>query len=350
MSGRVNEKYVYELLNGFLKSKALITAFQLDLFTKAHDEPMTEAELIAEAGWPARSGEILVNACLALGLLHRREDDTLEVPEGLVDPLVRRPEGGFVLAQYQIDYYDKIFRDLVDMPALVESNGGSSGFEERRYFQEDVNAITPELAASYSTYMNETMARIVEVVLENYDFGQHSSLLDICAGPGTFCTHVVRATEGLKGAFLDVPAVVEFGTKNVAKDLVDAGRITPMPGDVFALKIPEGVDVVTICRAALDWGDEAITGVFRSVFEQLPQGARFMIIERMIPDHVDESDLYLCLREIYFLCKSQTTKYRSANRYVEMLKSVGFGDVHVIEPSRDANAFFEGLKLVWTEK
>ena len=68
----ITEKGLLELLDGFIKTKVLIGAYHLDLFTRCA-EPRPRAALLAELGAPERAATILVNACVALGLLVEEE-------------------------------------------------------------------------------------------------------------------------------------------------------------------------------------------------------------------------------------------------------------------------------------
>ncbi len=56
-------------------------------------------------------------------------------------------------------------------------------------------------------------------------FGQHRRLLDLCGNTGNFCAAIVAATPGLPGAFLDVPACVAIGRRQLAARPELAGRV-----------------------------------------------------------------------------------------------------------------------------
>ncbi|MCX4243102.1 methyltransferase [Paraliomyxa miuraensis] len=339
------EPLLLELLDGFLQTKVLITAYQLDLFTMVARAPRSPAELRAALGWPERSTTILVDACVALGLLEL-EGEALRVPDELAPFLVRTPDRPFRTTTYLLDYYAEVYRALDDMAELVRSDGASSSFGLRDYFKDDVAQVEAEVAREYSRYMDQTIAPIAKVVLETYDFGQHRSLLDLCGGTGTFCAAIVEATPGLRGAFLDVPACVELGRQQLAQRPAVAGRITPIAGDAFTTPLPEGLDVVTICRAAMDWGDERIEPLYRRVRQALPPGGRLVVVERMLPDRPCPEARSLYLRSVYFLAKSRSTRYRTPAGHVALLQRAGFSSVEVREPPRAPYAVFQSMKVV----
>jgi demethylspheroidene O-methyltransferase len=338
------ERRLLDRVDAFVKSKVLMCAYHLDVFTLLARERLTADEAIRRLALPSRSGSILLNACMALGLLEL-DDGKLRVPADLAPLLIRGADQPFRMATYLIDYYDVLYADLANLDEIVKTDGAASRFRLRDYLKDDVSEVDPELAADYSAYMDATMAKIVGVVLEMYDFSSHTYLLDLCGGTGTFCEAVVRATPGLRAGFIDVPAVAEIGRERLAHNGL-AGRIDAIGGDVFAVELPRRADVMTMCRSAHDWDDGRVLPLFRRVFEALPAGGKLLLIERMIPDEFTPSAAPLYLRAIYFLSKSRTACYRTAEQYHRALREAGFTRVETLDPPRDPYEFFQGLRMV----
>ena len=342
------EKLLLDLLDGFLKSKVLLTAYRLDLFTAAR-APVTREALRERLGLPARSFKIVVDACVALGLLDEDERG-VATPPALAPFLVREADRPFRATTYLLEYYDEVYRALADMDALVRSDGERSSFKLRDYFKEDVDTIDPAVAAEYSRYMDATISRIAEVVQDAYPFGRHRSMLDLCGNTGTFCAAIVAAHPGLRGAFLDVPACVEIGRRELAARPELAARIEPIAGDLFRTPLPAGHDLITMCRSAMDWGDERMAGVYARVHAALPAGGRFLIVERMLPERVTADALPMYLRGVYFLAKSQSTRYRAPHEHLALLAAAGFDAVEVIEPPRAPYELFQSMRIVVASK
>jgi demethylspheroidene O-methyltransferase len=343
------EPLLLELLDGFLETQVLITAYRLDVFTALAEQPRPAAALRHVLGLPERSGAILLDACVALGLLELA-GEVLHVPAALAPLLVRGPEQPFRTTTYLLDYYAEVYGALADMATLVRTDGASSTFKRRDYFKDDVAEVEAGVATEYSRYMDETIAPIAKVVLDTYAFAPHRALLDLCGGTGSFCAAIVAAHPALHGAFLDVPACVEIGRRQLAARADVAGRITPLAGDVFTTPLPTGFDVITMCRAAMDWGDERIEPLYRRVHAALPPGGRFLVVERMLPDRPSPAARALYLRSVYFLAKSRSTRYRTQEQHVALLQRAGFGEVEVLEPPRAPYAVFQSMKVIVAHK
>lgn len=348
MNAAQNERGLLGLLDGFLKTKVLIGAYRLDLFTRCA-EPRPRAQLLAELALPERAGTILIDACVALGLLDE-EAGHLTTPPAIAPFLVRGDDRPFRTTTYLLDYYDEVFRALVDFEELVRSDGATSTFKLRDYFKDDVREVQSDVAREYSTYMEATMGKIVEVVLAAYPFARHRRLLDLCGNTGTFCAAVVAATPGLSGTYLDVPACVALGEAELAARPELAARVRGVAGDLFTSEFPPGHDVITMCRSAMDWGDERIGPIYAKIRDALPPGGRFLVIERMLPEEVLPEALPLYLRAVYFLAKSRTTRYRTAAQHVALLRGAGFAEVEVIEPPRAPYELFQSMKIIAATK
>lgn len=343
------ERRLLELLDGFIASKVLMTAFQLDLFTAAL-APVGRAELLARLGLPERSGGILVDGCLALGLLEEQEGGAVQTSPAFAPLLRKGADEPFRATTYLIDYYAEVYRALVDMEELVRTDGKSSTFKLRDYFKDDVSAIDPEVAASYSRYMDATVPAIVEVLAASVPLADRRHLFDLCGGTGAFCAAMARAFPHLRLGFLDVPACVAIGRRRLDADPDLAARITPIPGDVFTTPLPCDADVFTLSRAAMDWGDDRVRALYRRVWEALPAGGRFLVVERMLPERFTPAARPVYLRSVYFLAKSTTTQLRPPSRHLALLAEAGFAEARLVEPPRDPHQYLRGFQVIVAEK
>jgi len=342
------EKRLLGILDGFIESKVLLTAFQLDLFTAAR-EPIARADLIARLRLPERSGAILLDACLALDLLEER-DGGLRTPAALAPFLLKGEDQPFRATTYLIDYYAEVYKALVDMRELVMTDGASSTFKLRDYFKDDVAEVDPTVAAEYSRYMDATIASIVEVVLESFSFADRRHLLDLCGGTGAFCTAVARVHPHLRAGFIDVPACVAIGCQRLAADPELAARVTAIAGDVFTAPLPRDADVITLCRAAMDWADDRILGLYRRVYEALPPGGCFLVVERMLPERFAPEAKPIYLRGVYFLAKSTSTRLRTPAQHVALLEAAGFPEAELVVPPRDPHQYLRGFRVMIARK
>jgi demethylspheroidene O-methyltransferase len=345
MTASKGERRILDLLDGFLRSKVLMTCYRLDVFTRAKGG-VPRATLLEQLRLPARSGAILLDAAIALGLLEE-DGDQVRTPLDLAEWLCRGENKPFQPTSYLIEYYEDLYPHLAAMDELVRSDGASSTFRLRDYFKDDVTEVDPDVAARYSAYMDATIARIVGAVHATYDFSKHRYLFDLCGGTGAFLTGILRRQPGLRGGFVDVPACVEIGRRRLLEEPALGARVDAIAGDVFKTPVPPEADVVTMCRAAMDWGDERIGGLYRTVRDALPPGGRFLVIERMVPEgKITPESESLHLRAVYFLAKSTTTRYRTRSEHRALLLDAGFAQVECLNPPEAPYEQFQNMSIL----
>lgn len=343
------ERRILTILDGFIETKVLMTAYQLDVFTLLAKEALTRDEALARLSLPRRSGTILLNACVALGLIEDSGGALRTAPDA-APFLVRGPEQPFRATSYLIDYYNEVYRALCDMNEIVRTDGAISTFKLRDYFKDDVAAVDPLVAAEYTRYMDATIQSIVDVVSTAFSFADKEFLFDLCGGAGSFAIGIAKLHPHLRVGFLDVPACVAIGEARLLGDPDLGARAMALAGDLFKTPLPTGPDVYTMCRAAMDWGDDKILGVYRKVHDALPPGGSFLVVERMLPETFDPAARSNYLRSVYFLAKSTTTELRAPERHMAMMRAAGFASAREIAPSRDPHEYLRGFRIVLGEK
>ena len=69
-----NPESIREFINHFQKSRILLTAFELDIFTILEKKPRTSDAVSKKIKANARATDRLMNAVCAIGFLEKRED------------------------------------------------------------------------------------------------------------------------------------------------------------------------------------------------------------------------------------------------------------------------------------
>jgi 2-hydroxy-4-(methylsulfanyl)butanoate S-methyltransferase len=230
------------LAYGFMASKALFAALELDVFTHLAPRPCTAEEVATAVGVPVNRTRTLLRALAGVGLL------TLDG-----DRYANGPAAGRHLVRGAGDGLGDYFRLQVGRqvyPALVHLDAGMAGTGGA-----DADLFTdPYEARLFTTAQHAGSRGVGRALAASLPLEGTASLLDVGAGSGALSIELCRAFPELRATLVDFPAVLD-----VARDHVDiaglAGRIALRPGDAVHTPWPPDQDTVLMSYLLSALGD-----------------------------------------------------------------------------------------------
>ncbi|MES2664579.1 MAG: methyltransferase [Pseudomonadota bacterium] len=300
---------LFEVVQGFVRSQALLALVELRLLHRLAEGPASLAALAGGGGLPPDRLAVLLQAGAGLRLLRRRGDLWHLTPRGAAFLTVPG------LAA-MVRHHPVLYRDLADPAAFFR---GETQPELARFWPYVFGAaggVDPAVTAQYSALMADSQALVAADTLALVDFRRVRHLLDVGGGTGAFLAAVAAAHPGLALTLFDLPAVVA----GVPAPL--AARLTIHPGSFRDDPLPLGADAISLIRVLYDHGDATVLALLRAVHAALPPGGRVVISEPMSgglrPDPA--TDVYFA---VYTLAM-QTGRTRSAPEIAALLRQAGF--------------------------
>jgi len=228
-----NPAPLMRLALAYRSSMVLFAASELDIFTAAANG-CTVAELAATSTLRPEPLRLLLEACVAEGMLTRDGDTYRNVP--VTDAfLVRgRPTYGGNGLKYAEDLYPA----WGGLAELVRS--GHPTLEP-----ETILGVDKEKTRAFVLAMHERARGIGSVLPQMADFTGRTHLLDVGGGPGTYSVELVRRTPGLRSTVLDLPGVLEV-TSELIRDAGFSDRIELKPGNYLTTPFGSGFDAVLL--------------------------------------------------------------------------------------------------------
>src|SRR5262249_33617305 len=184
----------FQLAAGFMASKLLFTAADIDLFATLADGPATAVDIGGRIGIPDRTVRIVADAMVALGLLTRTGDRYANLPEA-AEFLTGR--GRADLRPF-LRFWDRLSYPLwSELARSVRTGEAASSGEltrdEQRLFSEGVEAVTSGSARALAAA---------------YDFRMHTDLLDLGGGTGSFAMAGLERYPPLEATLYQLPQVI----------------------------------------------------------------------------------------------------------------------------------------------
>jgi SAM-dependent methyltransferase len=271
----VSPETIVQLAMGFMASKHLFVANEIDLFEHLAASPATLDELAARTGLPRRTVRISADAMVALGLLEREED---------------RYRNGTVASAYlsgdnsagmrpALRFLNRIsYPTWVGLEQAVRSGesanrqGGGFTEEDQRVFSEGVEAIGAPWA--------DALASV-------YDFDQHRRVLDLGGGTGSFLLPVLRRYANVEATVFELPGAAAVARQRLSQE-PEGTRISVVEGNFFQDPLPSGHDVAIVASILHLFFPEQNRELLRQIRGAMSAGARLLLVDLFTdPTHTD---------------------------------------------------------------
>jgi SAM-dependent methyltransferase len=219
-----------ELAMAFQRSRPLLTAFELGLFTALESEARTSAEVAAAIGAEPRAPDRLMTALTALELLEK-ENGRFRNSAAAAKYLVKgRPDylGGLGHTNHLWDTWSRL--TAVVRAGCPEGLGDTSG--------RDDDWLRPFIAAMH-TRARQNAGQVVAML----DLDGVSRVLDVGGGSGAYAMAFVRARRGISAVVFDLPKVVPLTRMYTAQEGL-AAEVGTVTGNYLQDPLGEGFDLV----------------------------------------------------------------------------------------------------------
>jgi hypothetical protein len=302
-----------ELIEGFWTTGLIGTAVALGIPDKL-GEGARSCEQIARSCESDPSCVLrLLRALQTIGVCRARSDSSFELTAR--GQLLRRGVPGSVSGR--ATFTSGIMWDLYGQLTSVVKTGrplpaGREGFNQL--------ADHPGLAGMHQA-MVESSIRVIDDATRVHDFGRYSSVLDVGGGYGGALATLLQRHAGMRGSVFDLPYLANEASAYLSRSgVADRARFTA--GDFFE-SVPAGYDCYLLKYIVHDWGDSEALQILRSCAAAAAPGAHVIVLERVLPEVLEESPAHQAIMEIDLAMMTTGGKERTEAEYRSLLSSAG---------------------------
>jgi cyclopropane fatty-acyl-phospholipid synthase-like methyltransferase len=262
---------ISQIAYGFMASKVLFAALDLDLFGLLSAAPKTADQLADDTGLKRERLEILLTACVGLGLLVKRADTYANAPASQ-NYLVRSAPSYFG------DYY-RFQIDRQVYPAFERLPDALRGGRAEFYRLMD----DPDEAMSFSRGQHSGSLGPAVVLARTVNLDGAHRLLDVGGGSGAFSITLCRRFPALRATILDFPGV-QAAAAAFAREAGLSDRIEFIPGNALVTPWPEGQDVVLLSYLLSAVTSTGIDDLLARAHAALTPGGQIVLHDFMVDD------------------------------------------------------------------
>ncbi len=325
------------LLNGYRATQALYTAAKLGVVDQLKDGARRSDEVARAIGAHAPSLHRLLRALASLGVVVEASDGGFSLTP--IGECLRGDVPGS-LRGAAIFYGDHrhwgAWSQLADCVRTGERATGAG----RLNFLE-MAARDPEGAAIFNDGMTSLTGAVDAAVVSAYDFSRFRKVADVGGGHGALLASILRANPALRGILFDIAPVIEGARRPVeAAGLADRCELI---GGSFFESVPTGCDAYVLKWIIHDWDDERSTTLLGRCRQGMGNGARLLLVERVVPDRMDETPTTqgVMLADLNMLVVTGGRE-RTETEYRVLLEGAGLQVVRIV-PTPSAMSVIEGV-------
>ncbi len=256
---------------GFMKSRVILTATELDLFTSLDERPTTAEALAKGQGLDVRATTRLLDCLVTLDLL-RRDNEVYRPTESGAYYSSRHSES----VRPMVMHLNRLWRTWSDLTGLVKAGGHHQREPGIHMDDEDWEA--------FIGAMHVVGRELSSTIAAEYDLSRFKRLLDIGGASGTYTIAFLSQNPSMTAVIFDFDNVLALARKRIAEEGMEA-RVELVAGDFYHDELPTGCDLALLSAIIHQNSPEENLSLYEKTFRALePRGTV------LIRDHImDES-------------------------------------------------------------
>ena len=304
---------IVELASAFYGSAVLFAALEKGVFAAVEKTGGTCEEIAEATGCSARGMRLLLDACVAEGILAKTNGKYSNTQAG---KLALVPGGPADLSQ-AVKYNQDVYPAWGCLARLAET--GRPVEAPTLHLGDD-----PERTRRFALAMRGRALAIGRAIVPMVALSSGGGrLLDLAGGPGTYAELLIKANPGWTAVTVDVPAV-----SAVAAECVGAaglsGRIECRAGDYHSDEYEnEAYDAATIFGALHQESPEQIVGILARAARALKPGGRIFVLD-MMTDETRAAPKFSALFAVNMALTAENGWVFSDAELKEWMRSAGF--------------------------
>ena len=324
---QVNPSKIMQVGTGFMATKTLLTAVNMELFTILAKRELSGTEIQSRLGLHTRSIYDFLDALVALGFLKRtglKETSRYRNADD-ADMFLDKNKPSYVGGMLEMcnNRLYPFWNDLEEglktgAPQNETKNGGKPVFEE---VYADPKKLREFVGAMGGIQMGNFIA-----FAKQFDFSNYKTLCDVGGAGGFLSAQVALNNPHMHCSSFDLPPVEPIAKENI-KNLGLENKVKVLSGDFFKDNFPKA-DVITMGNILHDWGTEDKKMLIKKAYDALPKGGALVIIENIIDDNRSENAFGL-LMSLNMLIETSEGYDFSAADFSILAKEIGFQEISI---------------------
>lgn len=312
----MNPNTIREFASSYQKSRILLSAFELDIFTNIEESGTTNNAVAGKMHFNEHACERLLNALVSLGFLKKENKLFFNTPESFTFLSKNSPEymGGLMHSNH-------LWKTWSNLTQVVKTGKAAHS--------DEINVRGGEWLVAFITAMHDRAKKQAPHQLTNIDLSGIRSILDVGGGSGAFSMQFVSMKPDIKATVFDLPNVVPI-TKTFIHKEGFTGKIMTHSGNYTTDDLPAGFDLVFLSAIIHSNPLEVNQNLIKKCFKSLNKNGK-IIIQDWIMNNDRTQPLGGAVFAINMLVGTEAGDCYTEEEVFRMLSTAGFSNISRIE-------------------
>lgn len=300
-------------VRSFMQSRVILTAAELDLFTKLDQNAISAKDLAAMLDLNERALTRILDCLITFDLL-KKQKNCYQTTEKGASLSSMHPHSLLPSVQHSL----RLWKNWNHLTAAIKqgTNPLLQQLSNKRANAEETKAFIGS--------MHIGAQRLAKKISNEYDARPCKRLLDIGAGSGAYTIAFLQKNPQLQSVIYDLAGVIAIAEEKI-REVQLQNRVSFVAGDYNKDKLPKGCDLALLSAVIHQNSPKQNLSLFQKIYDSLEIGGRLLI-----RDHVMDTN--------------RTSPPMGALFALNMLVSTSGGDTYTFAEIKD------GLKTAGFEK
>jgi hypothetical protein len=342
---------IFQMATGFWVSKTLMTAVELELFTKlSGNRGVKIKELQGILGMEQRPTEVFATALVSLGLLklsnavspppssssiadvnnNNRLYSNSELADKFLDK--NKPTGymGDFIIMLDKQFYDRWGRlvEALKNNSPVERAGSQDVQSVGSMFEQAKNnhASTEAHMQMFTHAMYGVSVIPAQALTKVFNFSEHKKMMDIGGGSGVYAIEAVKENPNMSATVIDLEPACNVATEYIKKfHLQDKIRTEAL--DFFKQDLPTDCDVALLSHIIHFLDEEKDKILLRKIYHSLPEQNGVVLISEWLLNDEKTGPIPSAMLSLTMIVDQPVGRNYSFAEVSKMLTDVGFTNI-----------------------
>ncbi len=320
---------VFAVARDFMRSRVILTAAELDLFTLIQEGDSTAEKMASRLGADKRALSRVLDCLVTFGLLGKNGDVYSPTEEGAPYSM-KHPESSLPM----LLHISRLWDSWSDLTEVVEKGPGSE--------QRPSRPMDPESRRAFIGAMHVIGRTLSEEIARSLDLSGFKKVMDIGGGSGTYTIAFLKNNPRMRAVIFDLEDVIPMAGERLEAEgfLV---RTDLVQGDFYRDELPTGCDLALLSAIIHQNNPEQNLHLFKKAYRALEPGGMLLIRDHIMNDsrtNPPEGALFA----INMLVNTRGGDTYTFAEVEKGLAEAGFGNIRMLRSGERMDCLVAGVK------